>query len=307
MSNYINRYLRLSIWPEGAEEPISFGHDWKIVYRVKKCASADFMSFNMAEISVYNMTSALREKLSTKELRVELDAGYLGDHNVIFSGRINNVVTVKQTTDMITTFFCVSDTQAYTDMVNICVQNVSVTDLIAQLCNEHNVSYRLPFKRNDIVQKSYTGAFSRIVSLICHEYDISCAIDNGQLLFRDKKATEDTLNSADIKLYTPNSGILGNPTVTEVGIRFRALLQPSLKINDYFRLEAPYADYNLNALDVRPNAVLGTEINALAHIDTKSYNGAYMVLNLVMSGDTRGNAWYTDVEGSRIWPKQVNA
>lgn len=307
MSNYINRYLRFSIWPEKSRTAISFGQEWKIVYRIKKCASADFLSFNTAEISVYNMNSDMRDLLATKNLVVELDAGYLNEHNIVFSGRVNNVVTVKQTTEIITTFYCVSDTRFYTDLVNICVQNVAVTDLIAQLCAKYNVSYRLPFTRSDIVKKSYTGTFSKVIALICHDYDISCAIDNGQLLFRDKRATEDTLSKSVIQTYTPDNGMLGNPTVTEVGIRFRALLQSSLKVNDYFRLEAPYADYNLNSLDTRPNAVLGGELNAMAHIDTKTYNGAYMVLSLVMTGDTRGSAWYTDVEGSRIWPKQYNA
>ena len=307
MPNYINRYLMLNIWPENSLEAISFGVDWKITFRIKKCASSDFLSFNMAEISVYNMSSELREKLSSKNLLIELNAGYDSMHNVVFSGRVNNVTTVKQTTELITTFYCVSDTRSYTDLVNICVQNVSVTDLIAQLCDKHGVSYRLPFKRTDVVKKSYTGPFSKVIALICHEYGISCAMDNGQLLFRDRKATEETLDNAIIKVYTPNSGMIGNPTVTEVGVRFKALLQSDLKINDYFRLYAPYADYNLNSLDTRPNAVVGNELNAMAHIDTRTYNGAYMVLNLTMNGDTRGNAWYTDVEGSRIWPKQYNA
>ena len=307
MSNYINRYLKLNIWPEGSKTAITFDQSWKIVFRVKKSASADFLSFNVAEISVYNMNSQLRDKLSNKNLLIELIAGYETKHNVIFTGVISNVTTVKQTTEMITTFYCVSNTRSYAVPVNVCVQNVSVTDLLAQLCEQYGVSYRLPFKRSEVVQKSYTGVFSQVISLICRDYGISCAMDNGQLLFRDKKATEDSINKSYVKVYSPNSGILGNPTVTETGIRFRALLQPNLKVNDYFTLYAPYADYNLNSLDTRPNAVIGNELNSLAHIDTKNYSGAYMALNLVMSGDTRGNAWYTDVEGSRIWPRQAYA
>ena len=98
--------------------------------------------------------------------------------------------------------------------------------------------------------------------------------------------------------------MIGNPTVIESGIRFKALLQPELKVNDYFRLEAPYADYNLNELEKRPNAVLGTELNTIAHVTTRNYNGVYMALSLIFSGDTRGNDWCTSVEGARLGFKQ---
>lgn len=307
MPNYINRYLRLSITPDKANEPVIFGQDWKITFRVRKCASASILSYNQAEISVYNMTSEMRNMLSTKYMPVTLDAGYESMHGIIFTGSVYNITTVKRATELITTFYCVSDTRAYENLVNECVSNITVKDLIARLCEQYGVSYSLQTTRNDVVQRSYTGVFSRIIALICYEYGISCALDNGQLIFKDKKSDEQTISSSNIKVYTPNSGILGNPTVTEIGIRFKALLQHDLQVNDYFRLEAPYAEYNLNELQRAPGMVEGGNVNALAHIDTHTYNGAYMVLNLIETGDTRGNSWYTEVEGSRIWPKQTYA
>lgn len=307
MPEYVNRYLRLRVWPEGAPDPIVFTQDWKITYRVRKCASATTMSYNMAEISVYNMTSELRNLIAKQYLVVELDAGYINNHSIIFTGFLYNIITVKQTTEIITTLYCASDTQVYGKQVNKCVQNMTVTDLLSQLCEEYGVNYRLPFKRSDVVQKSYTGSFGRVIALICKEYDISCALDNGQLLFKDKRAeTEEVVNS-EIKVFTPSSGLLGNPSVTEKGVRIRALLQPSLQVNDYFRLEAPYADYALSNIENTPGLVLGDELNVYAHIDTKTYNGVYMVLSIIDTGDTRGNSWYTDVEGSKLWPEQTNA
>lgn len=307
MPDYVNRYLRLRVWPEGAPDPIVFTQDWKITYRVRKCASATTMSYNTAEISVYNMSSELRNLIAKQYLVVELDAGYINDHSIIFTGFLYNVITVKQTTEMITTLYCASDTQAYGKQVNKCVQNMTVTDLLSQLCEEYGVNYCLPFKRSDVVQKSYTGSFGRVIALICKEYDISCALDNGQLLFKDKRAeTEEVINS-EIKVFTPSSGLLGNPSVTEKGVRIRALLQPSLQVNDYFRLEAPYADYALSNIENTPGLVLGDELNVYAHIDTKTYNGVYMALSIIDTGDTRGNSWYTDVEGSKLWPEQTNA
>lgn len=304
MPEYINRYLRLTFKRENYLNTITVDESWKVTFRIRKYAAADILSFNTAEISVYNMSSELREMLSVKNTAIKLEAGYSEIHNTIFTGIVNNVATTKQSTELITTFYCQSDARSYEDLVQECVQNITVTDLLKKLCEERGVSYRMPFNKQDVVKQSYTGTFSKVVAMICHEYDISLALDNGVLIFRDKKQTVNDINNSLIKIYTPTSGILGNPTVTEVGIRFRALLQPSLKIHDYFRLEAPYADYNLNALETRANTVIGTELNTAVHIDTRSYKGVYMALSMTISGDTRGNSWYTDVEGARLGIKQ---
>lgn len=301
MPEYVNRYLRLRMWPSGAKDPIELTQDWKITYKVKKCSSAVTMSYNTAEISIYNATSNLRDLISQKYMVVELDAGYLSNHGAIFAGYLYNLVTVKQNTDIITTLYCASNTQVYGETVNKCVQNISVTDFIAQLCKEHGVSYRLPFKRNDVIKKSYTGSFGRVIALICREYNISCALDNGQLLFRDKKATEGDISASEIKVFTPSSGLIGNPTVTEKGVKVKSLLQPFLQVNDYFRLEAPYANYSINNISNTPGLILGSELNVYAHIDTHTYNGLYMALSITESGDTRGNSWYTEIEGSKVW------
>ena len=300
MPNYINRYLRLSIWPENANEPAVFGQDWKITFRVRKCASATFMSYNTAEISVYNMTTALQEKLSKRYLAVKLDAGYESMHDFIFVGYVYNAVTTKRTTDLITTFYCVSNMQAYEKLINECVNNMTVKDLIEKLCKENGISYSVQTKRKDVVQRSLTGTLGKTLTKLCSEYKITMSLDNGKLVFKDEEVPAETLHKSDIKVFTPNSGMLGNPTVTEVGIRFKSLLQPGLQVNDYFRLEAPYADYNLSNLNTAPGMVEGGSVNAYAHIETHTYKGVYSALSIVSSGDTRGNAWYTEVEGRRV-------
>lgn len=307
MPNYVNRYLRLSILPENAKDPVIFAQNWKITFRIRKCASASFLSYNTAEISIYNMTSELQDKLSHRDLPVRLEAGYEEMHDIVFVGTVFNATTIKKTTEIITTLYCVSNTRAYENLVNICVQNMTVKNLIEKLCKENGVSYSLQTKRNDIVQKSYTGPFNKVIVKVCNDYNIGCGLDNGRLVFKDKTVKDTTISTTEIKVFTPNSGMLGSPTVTETGVRFKSLLQPTIQVNDYFRLEAPYADYNLSALDQAPGMVEGGNLNVLAHIDTRNYNGVYMALSLIFSGDTRGNSWYTEVEGSRIGPKYTYA
>lgn len=313
---YVDRYLRMimrrpMIMSSGkASNSMAriyvFNRDWKIVFRIRKAASSDFLSFNTAEISVYNMTATMRKELSTKGITVTLTAGYQELKDCIFEGTVNNVTTVKNGTDLITTFYCTGDTSAYSEGVSIAPRNITVTQLLANLCNEHGVPYKLPFNRSDIVSKSYIGTFSRVIALICHDYKISAGLDNGTLLFKDKNVTQEEVRVTDSIQLTPNTGMLGNPTVTQQGANVHAFIQPTIKVNDYFTLYAPYADYNLTNLTLTPGMVYGDNLNAIAHIDTHNYNGLYMALSIVHNGDTRGNSWYTDIQGSRIWPKGQN-
>lgn len=304
---YINRYLRISIYHTGTDIPVVFDTNWKITFNVRKYASSNYLAYNQAEVSVYNMDSELRSVLSQKGMRISIVAGYEDKKDSIFEGVINNMTTSKNGTDIITTFYCASSLTGYDRPVQICIQHMTVTDLLAKICQDNGVPYELPFTRADIVTKSYSGTLARVIAMICADFKLSSAINNGILIFKNKTATTDMVSDEDVYKFTPNTGMLGSPTVNERGVSFQTLMNPDVQVNSYFRLEAPYANYNLNSLVSRPNAVLGGSLNAMAFINTHNYNGLYMVLSLTVQGDTRGNAWYTSIEGSRVWSKEEYA
>lgn len=301
--NYVNRYLRLNVYPQGTSNPVVFDTTWRIQFRVKKFASSNYLSFNQAEISVYNMTSELRTTLAQRDMSITLIAGYEDKKNPIFDGVINNVVTSKSGTDLITTFYCSSNIRNYNEPVQISTQNMTVTDVLKKICTEHGIRYELPFTRAEIIAKSYSGTLAKVVAMICYDYKLSAGIDNGVLVFKNKLQTASSIADDSVYTFTPNTGMLGSPTVNERGVSLQSLLNPDIRVNDYFKLYAPYANYNLNTLTNRPNAVLGGELNAMAFIDTSTYNGLYMALSLEFQGDTRSNSWYTHVEGSRVWDR----
>lgn len=316
---YVDRYLRLTVRQpfiagrpasDGASSNIAqtfiFDQNWKIVFRIRKNASATFLSFNTAEISIYNMTSAMRQALSLPGTTVSMVAGYKDYKGSIFEGVINNLTTVKQGTELVTTLYCSGDATNYDKGCSISPQNITVTQLLANICNLNGITYKLPFSRSDVVSKSYNGTVSQVIAQICYDFAISAGLDDGVLIFKDKNVTQEQISETDAIRLTPDSGLLGNPTVTDSGMNVHAFIQPTIKVNDYFTLYAPYADYNLGNLTLRPNAVRGDNLTALAHIDTRNYNGVYMALSIIHNGDTRGNSWYTDIQGSRIWPKGQN-
>lgn len=300
----VGRYLDLQFKVPNQETGPCFNVDWKITFTISKAASADCLSFNTAEISIYNTTAQTVSLLSQRGITVRLDAGYEALHGVIFSGVVNNVTTTKRGADIVTTFYCTSDTFEYSKPIEKTVQNVSVTDLIKNLCDGIGASYKIFVNRKDVVKSSYSGTFSKVLAMICADFGIVYSLDNGFLSFTDRNITTEQAAKLTKMTFTPETGMIGNPQVTETGVTFRNLITPKLMVNDIFSLYAKYAEYNLKDLTRTPNKVLGGELNAFAFLDTQNYNGNYMALALKFNGDTRGNAWFIEVQGSRIWNKR---
>lgn len=300
---YVNRYLKLTVRAANNTTKI-YDVSWKIVFSIRKSASSNYLSFNQAEISIYNLNTDEQNWIAQTGTTITLDAGYQDLHANIFDGVVNNITHSKNGVDVVTTLYCSSTVRNYAVNAGVSVQNMTVTDLLKSICEKNSISYVLPFNKSDIVAKSYSGTVAKVIAMICTDYSISAGIDNGVLIFKDKDKTTDDIKDQEIRTFTPTSGVLGSPALTEYGISFQTLMNPKLQVNDYFNLKAPYINYNLNNLNVRPNAVTGSVVNAMAHTNVHNYNGLYMALSLSFQGDTRGNAWYTNIEGSRVWSRE---
>ena len=78
---------------------------------------------------------------------------------------------------------------------------------------------------------------------------------------------------ASVPVINKNTGLIGIPTPTKIGINFKVLLDISLQPLQTVRLETDRL---------------------------KLYNGLYNILNIRHHGSLRGTDWYTDVECSRV-------
>lgn len=301
---YKNRYLLLEIFPKDSNEPITFDINWKITFSVNKNASSDYLSFNTANISIFNMNSKTRALIASKGLKVRLSAGYEDLNGVIFEGVVNNIVVTKEGTDIITTLYCASDLSALSNDASETLNNVNVSDYLTNLCKKNGISINIKKINKQLTEYTVDGSVSQTIARICSIFGLSYSIDNGTINIVDKNITSDEINNNDIIPVSPTTGLLGNPNITEEGCNIKTLLDCRYHVNGYYKLEAPFASYNLNNLELRPEAVIGGELNALAFIDTQTYNGIYMILSMQFNGDTRGNAWYSSIRGSKLWSKE---
>lgn len=79
------------------------------------------------------------------------------------------------------------------------------------------------------------------------------------------------------------SGLIGFPSQTDVGVSCKSLLNPNIAIGGLIKLN--------NATVNQKEISLGQFLRPL------SSDGVYRVIKLTHRGDTRGNDWYTEIEG----------
>ena len=95
----------------------------------------------------------------------------------------------------------------------------------------------------------------------------------------------------EIPKITPQSGLVGLPEQTRNGVKFRTLLNPSIKIGQIVELDnatiQPY-EYGLSLPDQREYELIQAQNNPQA-------SGFYYVMLVEHYGDTRGNEFYTEV------------
>ena len=86
----------------------------------------------------------------------------------------------------------------------------------------------------------------------------------------------------EIVELTPASGLVETPTQTQTGISAKCLLNPRLKIGNLVKINSQDINQAEGSFDSwqRPLAS----------------NGQYRIIKLKHTGDTMGNAWYSEIE-----------
>jgi hypothetical protein len=92
----------------------------------------------------------------------------------------------------------------------------------------------------------------------------------------------------EAKQYTPTTGIVGTPVQTQKGANFRLLLDPNVGV------QVPAMCVAINNAVIRQLQIQPGNLSSLSIL---SQDGVYVVYAARYVGDSRGNDWYTDVEG----------
>ena len=266
----------------------------RIVFRVQR---GDLQTPNSARIRVYNVSANTARRAQSKEFtRVVLQAGYEGNYGIIFDGQIKQVRRGRESqTDTFIDITAADGDSAY----NFAVVNTTLAagstpaDHVAAVCTamgQYGVQQGdLPeLPSNPLPRgKVMFGMARDFMRWTARTTQTVWSIQDGKVVM----VPETAYMPGEIPVITSATGMVGLPQQTANGLEVKMLLNPSVKIGRLIWLDnasIQQYEYSLNVGQQAENERI--EMQAKLQDD-----GFYYVMLAEVSGDTRGEEWYTSV------------
>nr|WP_230965520.1 hypothetical protein [Burkholderia cepacia] len=266
----------------------------RIVFRVQR---GDLQTPNSARIRVYNVSANTARRAQSKEFtRVVLQAGYEGNYGIIFDGQIKQVRRGRESqTDTFIDITAADGDSAY----NFAVVNTTLAagstpaDHVAAVCtamSQYGVQqgYLPELPSNPLPRgKVMFGMARDFMRWTARTTQTVWSIQDGKVVM----VPETAYMPGEIPVITSATGMVGLPQQTANGIEVKMLLNPSVKIGRLIWLDnasIQQYEYSLNVGQQAENERI--EMQAKLQDD-----GFYYVMLAEVSGDARGEEWYTSV------------
>ncbi|MBU2645881.1 hypothetical protein KKI24_14325 [bacterium] len=304
-----DRYWTLAVRKYGAFRdliklsPDDFGNSLRITFEIN-CATD--LRFYTGTINVYNLSpdnfkgltfNALNDELGTGP-SIRLEAGYREKTGIIFDGAIHRGYPVREplTGTWIMALQCglplKTDKSVKIDPQK--VTNATLYSFLNSVVNKLTTQPdRWPVKKapgydaaflaavteytsSHTVNKSigYNGPMSMILAQITEEFNLHFVYGHsGLIVVSGKYGTSDDPVRVPDGLLTPEisfskkSGLIGSPTYTDTGAKFLVYLRPELRMFQWVRVISSVLDRNV-------------AVNGLIH-----------------RGDSRGDDWFSEIDG----------
>lgn len=246
----------------------------------------DIQSPNRATFTVYNISDKTIYKLRKSFTKIIVNAGYIANYGLIFTGNIKGFYEGRSGTDKYLKIYAGDGDEAYNYTVinKTFAAGISATDQTAILSDAMGVKigYQSQLSSAQLPRgKVFFGRPQEYMRKVASTEQCTWSIQDGQITFL--KRTE--LLPTEAVLLTPNTGLIGTPTRTEDGIEGECLLNPLLKIGAAVKIDQTY----ISDADVDYNSD-----NNKSSLKAYDGDGVYRLISITHKGDTRGNDWYSD-------------
>lgn len=268
-----------------------------------------------ASIDIYNLDQATEEKLVAaggdlaQGMSVKLQAGYQnGNFDIIWQGPVFQPLWVRENVvDYKITLHCILglDELSRTAISGQYSAQTSQTEIILDMLRQVGMKQDADLLSSSISKKPLIRGKSIFGS--ADNYLTQIAEDNNMVWFRGMEGvTVGSLNDGQTSaepstIYTPDTGLIGTPEQTQLGVDFTVLLDPRLKA------QIPLMTVKLDQASIRFTKKQIGELPGLLDRD-----GVYVVGAVRHRGDSRGIPWYTEVTGytkvgnAVAWDPQAN-
>lgn len=248
---------------------------------------------NLMKLQLFNLSEETAFQLTQEFRNIRLLAGYEGTESLIFSGQIRNIVHRRDNPTKVAVVFAGDGEQAYKQASVSKTFESGVT--IQQLVEDISTSFAsfgvsngkldgLGSSRNKLRGLSYSGASKDVLNGLGDDYGFNWSIQDGVFTTIGENEAD---RSVPATLISRSTGMLGSPTVTEVGSDVRTLLNPELLPNRLIQIESDKPEVSLGNLYFR-------------RVNRQLGNGIFKIMKVVHVGDTRGNDWTSAITGRRL-------
>jgi hypothetical protein len=286
MARQYKRVYELTVIPPGGEARIIKG------LRVNFEITKSILSFpNLARITLYNPNQDTLSALEEKYTRIVLNAGYEGDLRLLFKGDVRNVFQTKTGRDRLLTIYSGDGEKSWQNATfnKTLSESLSVSSAIQEVLktfSDVNIGtlQGLPQVADKMRGQVLSGSSKDIMDNFAEEYGFSWSIQDGEIIITSE---QEPLEGDEAVLVTAATGMIGSPTITEIGVDVTTLLNPRLLPNRGFLIESINAEVTIGNLFFR-------------NVKRTTAEGLYKIQEVVFRGDSREGDWLSSVKGRII-------
>lgn len=248
---------------------------------------------NKAKISIYNLSTNTRNQIKNEFTNILINAGYVGNIQMIFTGNIKNVYHRIDSVDTVTDIYAGDGDAAWVESnanVSITGQH-SLKDTVIMLVNTMQgiTVGTLQGLDQGLVSSqttTYCGATRDQLNKLAATYNFDWSITNN--IFETVSKNQAIEPQSRATVISSTTGMVGSPTVTEIGADINCLLNPALLPNRWILIKAAGSDVSL-----------GDPYFRVANKNTVA-QGYYVINELEHTFDNRGGDALTKIKARQI-------
>lgn len=266
---------------------LEYDERYDISFSVVKFFSVALDGLNTAEVRIANLSNESRKRIektagakvdeTSKPSVLKIYAGY-DSYNLVFRGQIQNVEQQKLDVDINTVIYCYDNT--INKQIHKSVQNQKLSDFIREI-SDFEVSIDIP--NRNIVNQAYSGNLQTILEELSKEFGFNYYVDDNKLFI-----TENIKPLQITKTVSRKNGLLGIPEINSTGCSIDIILDPSLSIGDFIRLDSKFGNFNIGDKTFIRGRLQGTDFNAFNR-KFSELDGEYYIRQINHVGETRGD------------------
>ena len=245
---------------------------------------------NTAKITVFNLAETSRNLFSTSMLGIEFWAGYGENIGMIFRGswddETSKIRHKKNGTTWVTTIETGDGLKEFqnTFFDKSYSKGIDVKTILTDVANSMGLPVVLDYDGNDILNSgaSYSGKANSVLDDLAIEYNLGWSIQHGAVEIVDPD--DPPKNDATAVLLTPDTGLVGRPTITDKGMECGALMMATIKPTRLVKLDPATIDTDL-----------GSKQDAIKSGIKPTASGVYIVDRVQYTGDNMGGPFNTKI------------